>query len=498
MIEKPIERLSFYNGERLKADDFKLEQDYHIRVRRWLNKSLYSAGIAHGLEVSYEPGRKDVNGRPVVLVAPGLALDNEGREMIVVQQTDVPINGRPNPPGQAVTGNYIYIQYNEEKRSEESDSLTTRSGGKLAFGGPSRVLAEPIIGWSQDFPNESRGRVVLAQVQLDNSCSVVHIYPYPRHTIGQAANTAGTSYALEGERHIDKYNPGRIYFHIRGRQANCVTLYLRGEKFSTLFYTEMGNHNHIVDVEVDNVIIPPHQHPLSPIKINSDPTNTDQPKTGSTGLAGVHNHPLNNASARFCFPITDPSMGISFLPMIDGGQKSLHDFNFELILNENDGHTHALPMTTEDNEQGRPIPLQAGGSSRLAGVADVPARSKDLGKEGPEALSLKFVEKLQVYVGSVGDGGQRPLSPGDGTDDGNRTADILTQVKGSRASLYGSKDQLGEGKGDDNDPLYSHGTGPIRLDLLSPDLSFSEGEYYIDLAVDNESGGRILYNLYVD
>ena len=48
MNEKPIERLSFYNGERLNADDFKLEQEYHIRVRRWLNKSLYSAGIAGG------------------------------------------------------------------------------------------------------------------------------------------------------------------------------------------------------------------------------------------------------------------------------------------------------------------------------------------------------------------------------------------------------------------------------------------------------------------
>jgi hypothetical protein len=496
MSEKPIERLSFYNGERLKADDFKLEQDYHIRVRRWLNKSLYSAGIAHGLEVSYEPGRKDVYGRPVILVAPGLALDNEGREMIVVQQTEVPIHGRPNPPGQPVSGNYVYIQYNEEKHSEESDSLTTRSGGKLAFGGPSRVLAEPIIGWSQDFPNESRGRVVLAQVQLDNNCSVVHIYPYPRHTIGQAASTAGASYALEGERHINKDNPGRIYFHIRGRQANCVTLYLRGEKFSTLFYTEMGRHTHIIDVDVDNVIIPTHQHPLSPIKINSDPNNTDQPETGSTGLAGSHNHPLNNAEAR----IFANDLGGDALDHKGpgGGNESLKNrFAFTLTLNGHDGHKHALPVTTEDNEQGDPIPMTASGWSKDAGVADVAARSQEFVKVGPEVLSLKFVDDLKVYVGSVGDGGMRPLSPGDGTP-GDLTRAILTQVKGSRQSLYGNKEKLGEGSGGDNDPLYSHGTGPIRLDLLSPELSFSQGEYYIDLAVDNESGGRILYNLYVD
>ncbi len=40
MNEKPIERLQYYNGQRLEADDLKLEQEYHIRVRRWLNKSL--------------------------------------------------------------------------------------------------------------------------------------------------------------------------------------------------------------------------------------------------------------------------------------------------------------------------------------------------------------------------------------------------------------------------------------------------------------------------
>ena len=51
MIEKPIDRLNYFNGQRLEATDFKTEQDYHIRVRRWLNKSLYSAGIARGLEV---------------------------------------------------------------------------------------------------------------------------------------------------------------------------------------------------------------------------------------------------------------------------------------------------------------------------------------------------------------------------------------------------------------------------------------------------------------
>src|SRR3954462_15690854 len=72
MTEKPVERLNYYNGQRLEASDLKLEQEYHIRVRRWLNKSLYSAGIARGLEVR-DQKKVDPNdpSAPVVVVGPG-------------------------------------------------------------------------------------------------------------------------------------------------------------------------------------------------------------------------------------------------------------------------------------------------------------------------------------------------------------------------------------------------------------------------------------------
>jgi hypothetical protein len=48
MNEKPIERMNYFNGQRLEADDFQVEQEYHVRVRRWLNKSLYSAASPVG------------------------------------------------------------------------------------------------------------------------------------------------------------------------------------------------------------------------------------------------------------------------------------------------------------------------------------------------------------------------------------------------------------------------------------------------------------------
>src|SRR5215216_702856 len=115
MNEKPIERMKYYNGQRLEADDLKLEQDYHIRVRRWLNKSLYSAGIAEGLEVQADPGNSQQ-----IIVSPGLALDSEGREMILLEEARIQVIGQKSKKEGEPDGNYLYIQYREETRAEET------------------------------------------------------------------------------------------------------------------------------------------------------------------------------------------------------------------------------------------------------------------------------------------------------------------------------------------------------------------------------------------
>src|SRR5574342_291388 len=109
MNEKPIERLNYFNGLRLEAGDLKVEQEYHMRVRRWLNKSLFSAGIAEGLEVRPNPGNPQQ-----ILVSPGLALDAEGREIILLEEEAVDVKGKASPREGQVDGNYLTIQYREE------------------------------------------------------------------------------------------------------------------------------------------------------------------------------------------------------------------------------------------------------------------------------------------------------------------------------------------------------------------------------------------------
>ena len=52
-----VERLHYFNGQRLVARDLEIEQRYFITVRRMLNRGLYSPGVVDGLEVSKVDGR---------------------------------------------------------------------------------------------------------------------------------------------------------------------------------------------------------------------------------------------------------------------------------------------------------------------------------------------------------------------------------------------------------------------------------------------------------
>jgi hypothetical protein len=85
-----FERPRYFAGKLITAEDFELEQRYHIEKRRLLNRMLQGAGIVSGLGV--------VEGEQgTVTVAPGFALDPHGREILVSepQQLAIPDCGEP-------------------------------------------------------------------------------------------------------------------------------------------------------------------------------------------------------------------------------------------------------------------------------------------------------------------------------------------------------------------------------------------------------------------
>jgi len=76
-----LRRVSYFEGQRLGAGDFQVEQDYLLGRLARRNRLLHGDGIVDGLAVAIDA---DADGKaPRIVVAPGLAFDKLGREIAV-------------------------------------------------------------------------------------------------------------------------------------------------------------------------------------------------------------------------------------------------------------------------------------------------------------------------------------------------------------------------------------------------------------------------------
>jgi hypothetical protein len=80
-VPNPVQRLRYFDGEYLRSYDFTDEQTYHIEMRRLMNLKLHLYGIIYGLELVMDQN----SGAPPYFfsVAPGMAIDRIGREIVV-------------------------------------------------------------------------------------------------------------------------------------------------------------------------------------------------------------------------------------------------------------------------------------------------------------------------------------------------------------------------------------------------------------------------------
>src|SRR5688572_19395515 len=77
-------RNKYFEGKRLTADSFRLEQKYHNERRRLLNRAIHGWGVVYGYGIEpHTPhdGYGD-NSAGVLKVNAGLALDQCGRELL--------------------------------------------------------------------------------------------------------------------------------------------------------------------------------------------------------------------------------------------------------------------------------------------------------------------------------------------------------------------------------------------------------------------------------
>lgn len=81
-------RNNYFEGKRLTADAFRVEQDYLIDRRRLLNRAIHGWGVVYGFKMAMAPpDEKGVGGR--FQLGAGLALDACGRELVRVRGAPV-------------------------------------------------------------------------------------------------------------------------------------------------------------------------------------------------------------------------------------------------------------------------------------------------------------------------------------------------------------------------------------------------------------------------
>ena len=132
-----IERLRFFDGQRLFASDLQGVEAFH-REMRWLhNRSLHQPGIGQGFAVT---GKRDDR---EVRVGPGYALDALGREIVLTRERVEPVPPVASEPDVRSVFFDLVVSYPGDELLEEAE---TREGICLPRG-VVRLREEPVLCW---------------------------------------------------------------------------------------------------------------------------------------------------------------------------------------------------------------------------------------------------------------------------------------------------------------------------------------------------------------
>ncbi|MGB8697790.1 MAG: hypothetical protein WCD18_00090 [Thermosynechococcaceae cyanobacterium] len=140
-----IQRLNYFTSQFLVEEDFLDEQAYHREMRHRHNRSLHTPGVVEGLLVSQAGDRQ-------IKVSPGMAIDQNGQEIILLSESGaIPLSGTNDV--------FVTIQYKEEK-----EILDTTSGLEKEY---RRIQEKSEIAFSTSRPSAEGSTILLASVKLN-------------------------------------------------------------------------------------------------------------------------------------------------------------------------------------------------------------------------------------------------------------------------------------------------------------------------------------------
>ena len=449
--DEALERLSYFNGQRLVAADFRSEQSHHVAMRRVLNRSLYSAGIVTGLEV--EPDGSDAHR---VIVRAGLAFDHLGREIFLPADVSVLATGVPSSTPGEVFGNLLVVSYRETRRFPVQGGCTIGApyracAGELAWGAPTRIVADAVFEVLDSTPAADSGKVVLAQIELSKTCEVVRASPGVRKYAVPVKAGKTRVLSLAGDADVAPDCPKVLHFHVADGLPERALLYLRGGTISSLWYSELAKHTHDINIVVDGndwVVDLSHEHSTEGQVTESDGVHRHGYwKDGTAAEGGGLEQAGGTASDSNSRHLTPEDTNNA---LFNGGSH-FHDVNLTLGA--------AVPSSTT---------LTPGFGSSTIGETGMEPGVR------PSKNAYTYFKELKVKL------------------DGTPVTDKILQQIPSFAQLG-----VGSSTTPDSEPFVTDGTPAIDLLLLGVDLL--PGAHKLEFVVPNgNGGGKLFYEMYVD
>jgi hypothetical protein len=140
----PTKRLHYFDYQFLRAEDFTAEQEYHLGMRRAHNRRLHTHGVAYGLELGFAGA--------VVTVSPGMALDGQGREIVLGAPGTLEVQEL------AATTAWVTVEY-----GERLTDVSTETGSA----GARRWEEVPSLYLRAEAPADTGEELVLGRVTID-------------------------------------------------------------------------------------------------------------------------------------------------------------------------------------------------------------------------------------------------------------------------------------------------------------------------------------------
>jgi len=157
-----LQRIRFFSGQRLTAEDMTALQKAN-RELRWLhNRSLHGWGIGTGFGVTGARGASSVT------IEPGYAIDCMGREIILTEPATMTIPavaGVLSPENELSPAvYYLTASY----KDDTSQNVAEKRPGVCVPGGTVRLAEEPVLAWRQPDKITEGMDIILAQASILN------------------------------------------------------------------------------------------------------------------------------------------------------------------------------------------------------------------------------------------------------------------------------------------------------------------------------------------